>query len=151
MPRVAATDRPEFFPQFDPAEPPDGVYAYSQAVRIGDRVETSGQGGWDADHTFPVDLADEIARAFDNLGRVLGQAGAAWADVVAVDSWHLPLDEATYALMVAQLRARMPHHRPVWTALAVPSFGLAGMRVEVRVTAIVRPDRPEVSTERDLP
>lgn len=129
-----------FFPQFDPAEPLDVPYAYAQAVRIGARVETSGQGGWDDDHAFPAVLADETARAFDNLGRVLAEAGAAWADVVAIDSWHLPLDDAAYAAMTAQLRARMPGHRPIWTALAVPGFGLAGMRVEIRAIAIIQGD-----------
>lgn len=130
-------DRPAFFPPHDPAEPEDAPYAYSQAVRIGDRVETSGQGGWDAAHAFPAALADEIARAFDNLGRVLGDAGAAWADVVAIESWHLPLDDAAFALTAAQLRARMPRHRPIWTALAVPGFGLPGMRIEIRAVAVV--------------
>jgi len=133
-------DRAAFFPPFDPFEPMDSPYAYSQAVRLGDRVETSGQGGWDNAQTFPAALAAEIARAFDNLGSVLEEAGAAWSDVVAVESWHLPLDDAAFALMVAQLRDRMPRHRPIWTALAVPGFGLSGMRVEIRATAIVQPD-----------
>ncbi len=134
-------NRPTYFPSFVPGDSPDAPYAYSQAVRIGNRVETSGQGGWDDDHTFPVALADEIARAFANLGLILAEAGAGWDDVVAVESWHLPLDEATYGLMVAELQARMPRHRPIWTALAVPGFGLPGMRVEVRVTAVVTSDQ----------
>lgn len=134
-------DRPVYVPPFEPAGPEDAPYTYSQAVRIGDRVETSGQGGWDDAQTFPAALAAEIARAFDNLGRVLEEAGAAWGDVVAVESWHLPLDDTAFALMVAQLRDRMPGHRPIWTALAVPGFGLPGMRIEIRAVAVVQPDR----------
>lgn len=34
---------------------------FSQAVKIGDRVETSGQGGWDDNLQIPESLADEIA------------------------------------------------------------------------------------------
>jgi enamine deaminase RidA (YjgF/YER057c/UK114 family) len=34
---------------------------YSQAVKIGNRVETSGQGGIDDDLQIPESLADEIA------------------------------------------------------------------------------------------
>ncbi len=126
-----------FFPPFDPTEPPDAPYAYAQDVRIGDRVETSGQGGWDDAHAFPERLADEIVRAFDNLGRVLAGVSATWADVVGDESWHLSLDESVYAVMAAQLKERMPGHRPIWTALAVPGFGLAGMRVEIRVVAVI--------------
>jgi enamine deaminase RidA (YjgF/YER057c/UK114 family) len=139
--------RPVFFPAFVPDRAPDASYAYSQAVRIGNRVETSGQGGWDDHHAFPVALADEIARAFDNLGLVLAEAGARWDDVFSVESWHLPVDEATYALMVAELQARMPGHRPIWTALAVPGFGLPGMRVEIRVTALVTSDQAGLKGE----
>jgi enamine deaminase RidA (YjgF/YER057c/UK114 family) len=35
---------------------------YSQAVRIGDRVEISGQGGWYDEFGFPADLRDEISQ-----------------------------------------------------------------------------------------
>ena len=40
---------------------------YSQAVRIGNRVEISGQGGWDDDINIAEHLDEEIVRAFDNV------------------------------------------------------------------------------------
>jgi enamine deaminase RidA (YjgF/YER057c/UK114 family) len=49
---------------------------YSQAVKIGNRVETSGQGGWSDDFQFPESLADEISQAFKNVERTLATAGA---------------------------------------------------------------------------
>lgn len=115
---------------------------YSQAVRVGDRVEISGQGGWRDDIAFPEDLAEETARAFDNVGTILGEAGAGWADVIAVDSFHVPTavdeigDDHT-AAMVAELRRRMPDHRPIWTQIGVAALGAPGMRVEIRVTAVI--------------
>ena len=42
---------------------------YSQAVRIGDRVEISGQGGWDDALNFPESLTAEIERAFSLSSR----------------------------------------------------------------------------------
>jgi enamine deaminase RidA (YjgF/YER057c/UK114 family) len=128
---------------------------YSQAVRSSplapyDRVEISGQGGWDLELRFPDDLGDEIARAFDNVETILREAGATWADVVAIDSFHVArpaedprdttIDGAHTEAMSAQLRARMPDHRPIWTQLGVSALGAPGMRVEVRVTALVRAD-----------
>ena len=62
---------------------------YSQAVKIGDRVETSGQGGWDDNLQIPEPLADEIAQAFRNVERTLATAGADWEDVVHVNSYHV--------------------------------------------------------------
>ncbi|WP_112139095.1 Rid family hydrolase [Glycomyces dulcitolivorans] len=118
------------------------LLGYSQAVRIGDRVEISGQGGWNDDIEFPEDLDEEIARAFDNVERTLATAGATWADVVEVDSYHLP-DDAAYIgerptrAMAEQFRKRMGDRAPIWTQIGVAALGAPGMRVEIRVTAIV--------------
>lgn len=114
---------------------------YSQAVRIGNRVEISGQGGWDEDLNFPESLADEIVRAFDNVERTLAVAGATWRDVVQVNSYHVVTEKDSFDahndVMVAQFRARMPDHAPIWTESGVTVLGAEQMRVEIRVTAIV--------------
>jgi enamine deaminase RidA (YjgF/YER057c/UK114 family) len=115
---------------------------YSQALRIGDRVEISGQGGWDDDFNFPADLEDEIVRAFDNVERTLATAGAGWRDVVSVNSYHVPaapdtIGEAHNRVMVDQFRKRMGDRAPIWTQIGVPALGAPGMRVEIRVTAFL--------------
>jgi enamine deaminase RidA (YjgF/YER057c/UK114 family) len=114
---------------------------YSQAVGVGDRVETSGQGGWDDDLTLPEALELEIVQAFDNVERTLKTAGASWRDVIAVDSYHLvgsaeSIGEAHNVVMVEQLRQRMGERAPIWTQTGVAALGAPGMRVEIRVTAI---------------
>ncbi|MBC8093158.1 MAG: hypothetical protein H7Y15_14720 [Pseudonocardia sp.] len=115
---------------------------YSQAVRIGDRVEISGQGGWDDDLNFPDALEDEIVRAFDNVERTLALAGATWRDVISVDSFHIPtspdsIGEDHNRVMVEQLRTRMGDRSPIWTQVGVSALGAPGMRVEVRATAVI--------------
>jgi enamine deaminase RidA (YjgF/YER057c/UK114 family) len=134
--------QPEFFatPGYGDTQLAD--MHYQQAVRIGDRVEISGQGGWDDDFNFPESLADEIVRAFDNVERTLALAGATWGDVIAVDSYHLPaaddsIGEAHNRVMVEQFRKRMGDRAPIWTQIGVAALGAPKMRVEVRVTAIV--------------
>lgn len=142
---ATSTDRPrgpEFFVTPGYGETQLSAMRYSQAVRIGDRVETSGQGGWDDDWNFPEALEDEIVRAFDNVERTLAQAGASWADVVAVDSYHVPaaadaIGDAHNRVMVEQFRRRMGDRAPIWTELGVPALGAPGMRVEIRVTAVL--------------
>ncbi|MGW0066324.1 Rid family hydrolase [Streptosporangium sandarakinum] len=115
---------------------------YNQAVRIGDRIETSGQGGWDDDWNFPEALEDEIVQAFENVERTLATAGATWRDVIAVNSYHIPdsadfIGEVHNRVMVEQLRKRMGDRAPIWTETGVPALGAPKMRVEIRVTAIV--------------
>ncbi|WP_447035041.1 Rid family hydrolase [Streptomyces sp. DSM 118878] len=115
---------------------------YSQAVRVGDRVEISGQGGWDDEITFPESLEEEIVRAFDNVEKTLAMAGAGWHDVIALDSYHIPsaddfIGELPTRVMAEQMRRRMGERAPIWTQIGVPALGAVGMRVEIRATAIV--------------
>jgi enamine deaminase RidA (YjgF/YER057c/UK114 family) len=98
---------------------------YSQAVKIGDRVETSGQGGWNDNLQIPEALADEIAQAF-------------WKHVVHVNSYHVGgLPPEVNDVMVRLYRHYMPNHAPIWTQVGVAALGLPTMRIEIRVTAIV--------------
>ncbi|WSK83999.1 RidA family protein [Amycolatopsis sp. NBC_01286] len=133
---------PEFF--VTPGYGPKHLAAlhYTQAVRIGDRVEISGQGGWDDDTVFPESLEEEIVQAFENVERTLATAGASWTDVVAVDSFHIPTAPDTIGddhtrVMVEQFRKRMGDRAPIWTQLGVAALGAPGMRVEIRATAVV--------------
>ena len=111
--------KPEFFHTPGYGEITRSHYHYSQAVRIGDRVEISGQGGWDADFTFPeATLAEEIATAFDNVERTLAEAGATWADVIAVDTFHVPtaddsIGEEHMSVITEQFRKRLGDRTPL--------------------------------------
>lgn len=112
---------------------------YSQAVRIGDRVEISGQGGWSDEFEFPESLEDEIVRAFENVERTLATAGSSWADVVHVNSYHVLGDDSFddhNRVMVEQFRTRMGERAPIWTESGVTALGHPKMRIEIRVTAI---------------
>ena len=113
----------------------------SQAVRIGNRLETSGQAGYSGAWVYPEKLSDEIANTFDNIERLLTTAGMSWRDVVQIMSYHVPtatdrIGEEHLGPMVEQMRKRMPDHRPIWTCVGVPVLGEPEMRVEIRVTAV---------------
>lgn len=115
---------------------------YSQAVRIGNRIEISGQGGWDDELNFPESLEAEIVAAFENVERTLATAGASWRDVVHVNSYHVAADANTISgahndVMVAQLRKWMPDRAPIWTQTGVSVLAAPKMRIEIRVTAVV--------------
>lgn len=116
---------------------------YSQAVRVGNRVETSGQGGWDDEFNISESLKDEIDTAFQNVSRTLATAGATWSDVIHVNSYHV-IQESSGAgweqhneLMAQQYAEHLRDRYPIWTQSGVTSLGLPTMRIEIRVTAIV--------------
>ncbi|RSN61478.1 hypothetical protein DMH01_19950 [Amycolatopsis sp. WAC 04182] len=138
--------QPEFFATPGYGDRQLEVMRYSQAVRIGDRVEISGQGGWDDDLNFPESLEEEIVKAFENVGRTLATAGATWRDVIAVNSYHVPetpgfIGETHNRVMVEQFREHLGDRAPIWTEIGVPALGAPKMRVEIRVTAIAGSSR----------
>ena len=65
---------------------PQAIGPYSQAVRIGDTIYTSGQIPLDpaTGELVTGDIAFQAARVFANLEAVLAAAGATFADVVRV-------------------------------------------------------------------
>ena len=111
---------------------------FSSAVRIGNRVETSGQGGWNDDLEIPDRVDEEIAAAFRNVDLILTAAGAHWPHVVHVNTYHVggfpPVVNETIVLLYRQY---MPDHAPIWTQVGVEALGLPAMRFEMRVTAII--------------
>ena len=129
--------KPEFFVTPGYGERMLNGMHYSQAVKIGNRVETSGQGGWSDDWKFPEALADEITQAFRNVERTLATAGAGWEHVVHVNSYHVGFPPVANEMMVKLFRHYMPDHAPIWTQLGVAALGDPTMRIEIRVTAIV--------------
>ncbi|MGI2035551.1 RidA family protein [Rhizobium panacihumi] len=111
---------------------------YSQAVKIGNRIETSGQGGWNDSFDIPEAIEDEIAKAFFNLERTLKAAGAGWEHVIHVNSYHVGgITQPVNATITRFFRDLMPNNPPIWTQVGVEALGLPEMRIEIRVTAII--------------
>ena len=86
-----------------------------------------------------------MRQAFDNVERVLAVAGAGWRDVVHINSYHIPqagraIGDGHNDVIAEQFRLRLGDRAPIRTKTGVPALGLAQMRIEIRVPAIVRPD-----------
>ncbi|EHK40220.1 uncharacterized protein TrAtP1_006280 [Trichoderma atroviride] len=112
-------------------------YSYNQAVRVGDRIEISGQGGWHpTTGEFKSDINEQIDQAFANVELTLKDAGGkGWSQVYRVNSYHLPLDDAALGAMVRNFKTYMPNHQPIWTCIGVQRLGEDPMRVEIEVVA----------------
>jgi enamine deaminase RidA (YjgF/YER057c/UK114 family) len=131
-------EKPEFFVTPGYGERLLQALHYSQAMKIGNRVEISGQGGWDDNLKIPAALEDEIAQAFRNVERTLATAGAGWQHVVHVNSYHVGgFPPGVNETMAKWYRHYMPDHAPIWTQVGVEALGLPTMRIEIRVTAII--------------
>lgn len=113
-------------------------YHYSQAVRIGNIVRTSGQGGWDESSNISSNLENQISKAFDNVLQALKavDAGLTFDQVYAIRSYHIDLD-TSFDIMTSVFKKIFPKHQPIWTCVQVGKLGLEGMQVEIEVEAIV--------------
>jgi enamine deaminase RidA (YjgF/YER057c/UK114 family) len=82
-------DKPVFFVTSGFGERLHKALYFSQAVKIGNRVEISGHCGWNDDLQIPASLEQEIVQAFYNIKRTLITAGTKWNHVVHVKSYHV--------------------------------------------------------------
>jgi len=131
-------DKPEFFVTPGYGDMFLKTVGNSQAVKVGNRVEISGQGGWTDDLQFPERLEDEIALAFENVQRTLATAGAGWEHVIDVHSYHVGgFPPEVNQTMTRLFRQYIPTHAPIWTEVGVEVLGDPRMRIEIRVTAIL--------------
>ncbi|KAH6867252.1 Endoribonuclease L-PSP/chorismate mutase-like protein [Thelonectria olida] len=114
------------------------IYSYSQAVRVGNIIKCSGQGGWDPDGNIDdKDVRAHIDHAFKNVEKNLRNAGArGWPDVYYVKSYHTSLS-GDFDLMVEQFKKWMPDHQPTWTCVGVSELGIPGMIIEIEVEAYI--------------
>ncbi|OAL23962.1 hypothetical protein AYO20_10812 [Fonsecaea nubica] len=113
----------------------------SQTARVGNRLEISGQGGWDPRTGVVIEeLGAQIDKAFENVDLALRDAGGAgWSQVYRVRSYHLPLGKDAMDHMVRNFRHWMPNHQPLWTCVGISQLGEEGMQVEIEVAALDEP------------
>ena len=111
-------------------------WGLAPAVRVGDTVYCSGQLSLGADGAPPSDPEAQFVAAFEHVGRVLEAAGASFADVVELSSFHVGLME--HIGVFTSVRDRyMKAAPPAQTAVGVAELGVPGALVELRATAVI--------------
>ncbi|KAJ5671343.1 YjgF-like protein [Penicillium longicatenatum] len=111
---------------------------YSQAVVIHGTniVKCSGQGGWpNSGELNANDVNRQVELAFENVDRVLQAVGLrGWEDVYLIRSYQVDMG-VSYDHFVKTLKARIPGHPPIWTAISVPRLAFPTMLIEIEVEA----------------
>ena len=110
------------------------TYHYSPAVKDGSRLFCSGVIGSGPDGKPAEDPETQFKQAFESLKSVLAAAGASFADVVELMSFHVGL-RTHLETFVKVKDIYMKHPYPTWTAIGITELGLPGALVEIKVTA----------------
>lgn len=110
-------------------------YGFNPGLIVGDLLFISGQVGRSPGVPDPETLEDEYRLAWRNIGAVLAEAGATFADLVQVNSFHTDLAHLpTFMQVRAEFLADSPV-APTWTALGINQIGAPGATVEISAIA----------------
>lgn len=110
-------------------------WQFSQAVRVGDMVWVSGQVGIDDNMQAGDGIEAQARLAFQNLERVLAEAGASLADVVEITTFHTSLqDTAGFSKVKAEF---IPENYPAWTVIGTTELVLPDLLVEMKAVAVI--------------
>jgi enamine deaminase RidA (YjgF/YER057c/UK114 family) len=112
-------------------------FHFAPAVKDGDRLFCSGVIGVGTDGKASPDPEAQFTQAFESLSAVLKAAGASFADVVEMTTFHVDLRKNLGKFMkVKDKYLREPF--PAWTAIGITELAFAGGLVEIKVIARLR-------------
>lgn len=123
-----------------PVVPPDMTklaekYGFNPGLIVGDFLFISGQVGRAPGVPDPETTADEHRLAWQNVGKVLEEAGATFADLVQVTSYHTDLsDLGTFLQVRSEFLGDAPL-APTWTALGINQIGAPNATIEITCIA----------------
>ena len=118
----------------------DAIYEnahYAPARRVGNLLFTSGQIGRDENMQLVEKKEAQFVQTFENLGKVLREAGAGFENIVDVTSFHTDLRDLP---LYMKIRDRyFTKNYPAWTAIGAASLcGTPGYFLEVKAVAVVQ-------------
>jgi 2-iminobutanoate/2-iminopropanoate deaminase len=115
---------------------PKAIGPYSQAVKMGGIVYTSGQIALDpaTGEIVPGDFAAQATRVFDNLAAVLKEAGTDFSRVLKATVYLTDL--ANFQTLNAIYAERFGDHKPARTTVQVSALP-KGSSVEIDLIATV--------------
>jgi enamine deaminase RidA (YjgF/YER057c/UK114 family) len=113
-------------------------FGYSHVARVsGELVLIAGQYDSDANgHTTTDDFAEQVERAFANLGKALRSAGLDFADVAQLRTFIVDHDLEKLEALGKRIGAIWGDEPPVQTLNGVAALALPGMLFEVDAVAV---------------
>jgi enamine deaminase RidA (YjgF/YER057c/UK114 family) len=113
-------------------------YGYSHVVRArGEVVFVAGQHG--SDPTGAVvsdDFAEQVDRAFENVGIALASVGLGFGDVVRIGTYIVDHDQEKLEVLLLTLQKFFGSELPAQTLVGVAALALPGMLFEVDAIAV---------------
>ena len=108
---------------------------FSQAVRVDNTLWVSGQVGMDEKGAVGETIEEQARMAFQNLKKVLDDAGASMDDIVELVTYHTSMkDLKIFGKVKSEF---ITDNFPAWTAVGVTELVFPQLMLEIRATAVV--------------
>jgi enamine deaminase RidA (YjgF/YER057c/UK114 family) len=109
---------------------------YAPAVRAGNTLYISGQIGRDDQRQLVADKEAQFVQVFENMKRVLAEAGCSFENLVEMTSYHTDMRDLP---LFMQVRDRyMKGVLVAWTAIGAAQLcGAPGYFLEVKAVAVI--------------
>lgn len=110
-------------------------FRYSPGVRAGNFLYIAGQVGRDENLQVVADKEAQFVQAFENVKKVLTEAGATFDDVVEMVTYHTDLRDLELFIAVKDRYITNLDRLPTWTGIGTPALAMPGLFVEIKCTA----------------
>lgn len=110
-------------------------FRYSPGVRAGNLLYIAGQVGRDENLQVVVDKEAQFAQAFENVKRVLTEAGATFDDVVEMVTYHTDMRDLELFISVKDRYITNLDRLPTWTGIGTTALAMPGLFVEIKCMA----------------
>ena len=108
---------------------------FSQAIKCKNTIWVSGQVGVDEKLKVVQGIEKQTQMAFQNLEKVLKEAGSGLEEIVELVTYHTSMKEiGGFSKVKAKF---IPENYPAWTAVGVTELVLPDLLVEIKATAII--------------
>ena len=110
-------------------------FGYSPGVKVGNMLYIAGQVGRDTELDVIEGKEAQFAQAFENVKKVLTEAGATFDNVVEMVTYHTDMRDLPLFIEVKNRYLTNPDRLPTWTGIATHALAMPGLFVEIKCTA----------------
>ncbi len=110
-------------------------FRYSPGVRAGNLLYIAGQVGRDENLQVIVDKEAQFVQAFENVKKVLTEAGATFEDVVEMVTYHTDMRDLELFISVKDRYITNLDRLPTWTGIGTTALAMPALFVEIKCTA----------------
>ena len=112
-------------------------FHYSPGVKAGPFLFIAGQVGRDENMKVIEGKEEQMAQAFENVKKVLSEAGVSFDDVVEMVTYLTDMRDLQLLMKVKDRYFTNLESLPTWTAIGTTVLANPGLFVEVKCTALL--------------